>query len=86
MPEQLTQAQIDSYNETGYLVLPGQIPDAWLAKIHAEIARFEEEAKALLRRPWACNLPLAYVHPRCNRLAKLNPIYEETDLIHSFLQ
>jgi len=47
MPEQLTQAQIDSYNTQGYLVLPGQIPDAWLHKIRAEIARFEEEARIL---------------------------------------
>ena len=47
MPEQLTQSQIDQYNAQGYLVLERQIPDDWLAKIRAEIARFEEEAKSL---------------------------------------
>ena len=47
MPEQLTQTQIDSYNAEGYLVLPGQIPEDWLQKLRAEIARFEEEARSL---------------------------------------
>ena len=47
MPEQLCHDQIDSYNERGYLVLPGQIPDDWLLKLRAEIARFEEEARTL---------------------------------------
>ena len=47
MPEQLTQTQIDSYNAEGYLVLPGQVPESWLQKLRAEIARFEEEAKSL---------------------------------------
>ena len=42
MPEQLTSQQIRFYEEYGYLVIENQIPDAWLAKIRAEIFRFEE--------------------------------------------
>ena len=47
MPEQLTSQQISFYEENGYLVIENQIPKGWLAKIHAEISRFEEEAAEL---------------------------------------
>ena len=47
MPEQLTSQQISFYEENGYLVIENQIPKSWLAKIHAEISRFEEEAAEL---------------------------------------
>lgn len=47
MPEQLTPQQISFYEENGYLVIENQIPKGWLAKIHAEISRFEEEAAEL---------------------------------------
>lgn len=47
MPEQLSQDQIDTYNEEGCIVVENQIPADWLAKIHAEIARFEDEARRL---------------------------------------
>lgn len=44
--------------------------------------RLEEET----RRPWGCHVPLAYVvNKRCRRLSKLNPMYDEKDLINSFL-
>ena len=45
MPETLTQDQIDSYNEHGCIVLENQIPPDWIAKLRAEIARFEDEAR-----------------------------------------
>lgn len=47
MREQLTLQQISFYEENGYLVIENQIPKAWLAKIRAEISRFEEEAAEL---------------------------------------
>lgn len=47
MTEHLTRTQIDHYDAEGYLVLERQIPEDWLTKIRAEIARFEEEAKTL---------------------------------------
>lgn len=58
------------------------------AKKRAEeeaIRRSEAEHKAL-ERPWGCFLPLAYIHPRCNRLAKIKPIYKDTDVLNSFMQ
>ena len=42
--------------------------------------------KEALRRPWACNLPLAHVHRRCRRLAKTNPLYREENILNAFLQ
>ena len=50
-------------------------------------AKREEEEREALIRPWGCNIPLAYiVHRRCRRLARLNPMYEESDLMNSFMQ
>ena len=45
--EILTDDQIASYNENGYLVLERHLPDTWLDRIRAEIARFEEEARGM---------------------------------------
>ncbi|WP_300032563.1 phytanoyl-CoA dioxygenase family protein [uncultured Roseobacter sp.] len=47
MAETLTPDQIAHYEEHGYLVLENRIPADWLAKIYAEIARFEEEAATM---------------------------------------
>jgi septal ring factor EnvC (AmiA/AmiB activator) len=39
-----------------------------------------------MKRPWGCNIPLAYVvRSRCRKLAKSNPMYDESDLLNSFL-
>ena len=45
--ETLTDAQIAFYRDNGYLVLENRVPEDIIAAIHAEIARFEEEAKGL---------------------------------------
>lgn len=47
MPEVLSQDQIVFYNDNGYLVVENRIPDAIIADIRAEIARFEDEARSL---------------------------------------
>jgi ectoine hydroxylase-related dioxygenase (phytanoyl-CoA dioxygenase family) len=47
MAEQLSTAQIAQYDENGYLLLERQIPEEWLAKLRAEISRFELEATML---------------------------------------
>ena len=47
MSEQLTPQQIASYQDAGYLLLENQIPETWLAKLRAEIARFEKEAATM---------------------------------------
>ncbi|MEM6387265.1 MAG: phytanoyl-CoA dioxygenase family protein [Pseudomonadota bacterium] len=45
--ECLSQEQIEAYRETGFLVLEGHLPDNILTEIRDEIARFEEEARAM---------------------------------------
>jgi hypothetical protein len=47
----------------------------------AAVAQENEQNK---RRPWGCNIPFAYIVPRCNRLAKAEPVFRELDLV--FLQ
>lgn len=47
MPEILTNAQIASYRETGYLVLERHLPDSVVSSIRAEISRFEDEARGM---------------------------------------
>jgi hypothetical protein len=46
----------------------------------------DRETTDTVQRPWGCFLPLSYLHPRCNRLAKLKPLYKDTDVLNSFLQ
>lgn len=47
MPEVLSPEQIDRYRTDGYLVLKRRIPLPIIESIHAEIARFEDEARGL---------------------------------------
>ena len=47
MVEVLTDTQIKSYHQNGYLVLERHIPDDILKSIHAEISRFENEARGM---------------------------------------
>ena len=46
----------------------------------------EEERALSLRRPWLCNLPFAYVHPRCGQLASDNPLFDLQTLINALMQ
>lgn len=55
----------------------------------AQCMAVEEESRrnVLMQRPWACNLPFAYLfHSRCRRLATQNPVFDLHALIHSMLQ
>jgi len=45
--ETLTKAQASAYAETGYLVLERRLPETWLARLRAVIARFESEARGM---------------------------------------
>lgn len=47
MPEVLSSSQIDSYQDTGYLVLERHLPPAIIESIRAEITSFEEESRGL---------------------------------------
>ena len=45
--EAITDAQKAEYQARGYIVLEKRIPDEWLTKLRAEIARFEDEARGM---------------------------------------
>ena len=45
--EVLSDAQFESYQKNGYLVLERHLSADWLEKIRAEIARFEKEARGM---------------------------------------
>ncbi|PTX54219.1 phytanoyl-CoA dioxygenase PhyH [Litoreibacter ponti] len=45
--EVLTPDQKSQYREQGHLVLPGRIPADILAKLHAEVAKYHEQARGL---------------------------------------
>ena len=47
MPEALSQTEIDHYREHGYLLLEARVPEATLSAIHAEIARFQDQARGM---------------------------------------
>ena len=47
MTEVLTQSQIASYHQSGYLVLENYLPDRVIKDLQSEISRFEEESRAL---------------------------------------
>ena len=46
-PEALTPAQIASYREDGYLVLPGRVPKDIMDGIRAEIVRLQDIARGM---------------------------------------
>lgn len=62
------------------------------ARLDTELRLVEEEERLSLakklenesRRPWVCNIPFAYFIPRCNRLADVKPLFQESDFV--FLQ
>jgi len=45
--EVLTQTQINSFQENGFLVLERHLSDAVISSVRAEISRFEEEARSM---------------------------------------
>lgn len=47
MPETMNPDQIAEYRQNGCIVLANQIPEDWIAKLRAEIARFEDEARTM---------------------------------------
>ncbi|MGK3733535.1 MAG: hypothetical protein ACI90V_000371 [Bacillariaceae sp.] len=61
-----------------------QDEDAMKLEKDAEIEQKRSKKDRMGRRPWGCNIPLAYVVPYCFRLSNTYPIYTESDLV--FLQ
>ena len=45
--EVLSEEQVAYYREQGYLVLENRVPDDIVSAVHAEIARFEDEARGM---------------------------------------
>ena len=42
---------------------------------------------AVIRRPWGCNIPLAYLfHSKCRRMASTQPIFDLQALVNSMIQ
>ena len=47
----------------------------------------EHRQKALLHRPWGCNIPFSYLfHSRCRRLANQNPVFDLQSLVNCMFQ
>ena len=60
-----------------------------LRRLEEEAARLaaEEQRRRELRRPWACNIPFAYIiHPRCRRLSSANPVFNLKELVDAMMQ
>ena len=78
MTEVLTQAQIDTYNNDGYLVLENRIPPETIAAIHQEIARFEDEARSMTASNDRIDLEDTHTpeHPRLRRIKLPHTISE----------
>ena len=61
MPEILSNEQIETYHEIGYLVLERHLPDDVLIKIRAEILRFEDEARGMTESNERLDLSLIHI-------------------------
>ena len=70
MPEVLTEAQINAYRETGYLVLERHLPNEIMVDIRAEITRFECEARGMTASNDRLDLEDSHTpeHPRLRRI------------------
>jgi hypothetical protein len=52
---------------------------------NAEVSLSKNEEESYpAKRPWACNIPFSFIHPRCNKILKVNPVYIDESMI--FLQ
>lgn len=84
--EALSQSQIDSYRQSGYLVLENRVPMAVIESIRAEIARFVEEARGLTDSNDRLDLEDSHTldDPRLRRIKLPHKICDPVhDLLHS---
>lgn len=70
MTEILTQAQINSYQDNGYLVLENHLPSGIVKNIRHEIKRFEEESRELSESNERLELEVGHTadQPRIRRI------------------
>lgn len=84
MPEVLTDDQIASYDEQGYLVLERHLPDAWIDTIRAEIARFEDEARGMTASNDRLDLEDSHT-PEAPRLRRIKLPHKISDPIRELM-
>lgn len=80
--ECLTAEQVAAYRRDGYLVLEGRVPGAVIARCHAEIARFREEARGLTAHTERFDLEDSHTpdEPRIRRIKlphAISPVFDE---------
>ncbi|WP_298968396.1 phytanoyl-CoA dioxygenase family protein [uncultured Roseobacter sp.] len=84
MPETLSADQIASYEEQGYLVLENQVPAEWLSRIHAEIARFEQEARGMTESNDRLDLEDSHT-PDAPRLRRIKLPHTTSDVMRELM-
>ncbi len=83
--ETLTAHEVSFYEENGYLVLPGRIPESILTEIRADIARFEEEARGLVASNDRLDLEESHT-PDAPRLRRIKLPHTISDVIRALMK
>ena len=84
MAEVLTDTQIRSYHQNGYLVLERHIPDDILKNIHAEISRFENEARGMTASNDRLDLEDSH-SPEAPRLRRIKLPHTISDVVRELM-
>lgn len=84
MSEVLSPEQIEFYRDQGYLVLPDRIPDAIIADIRSEIARFEQEARALTASNARLDLEDSHT-PEAPRIRRIKLPHTTSDIMRDLM-
>jgi ectoine hydroxylase-related dioxygenase (phytanoyl-CoA dioxygenase family) len=84
MAEVLTDTQIRSYHQNGYLVLERHIPDDILKSIHAEISRFENEARSMTASNDRLDLEDSH-SPEAPRLRRIKLPHTISDVVRELM-
>jgi ectoine hydroxylase len=82
--EFLTPDQVAFYRSNGYLVLEDQIPKDIIGQIHAEIARFMDEARGLTQSNHRLDLEDSH-GPDAPRLRRVKLPHEISDVVASLM-
>jgi len=82
MVEVLSEDQIQSYRDNGYILLEKRVPDDLIGRVRAEIARFVEEARGMTVSNDRLDLEDSHrpESPRVRRIKlphKLSPVFDE---------
>ena len=84
MAEVLTDTQIRSYHQNGYLVLERHIPDDILKSIHSEISRFENEARGMTASNDRLDLEDSH-SPEAPRLRRIKLPHTISDVVRELM-